>query len=78
MFSKRLINKAIRQRFAVNLPGNEGAFTGVLVDHDATYWVFENCRTVPDKAGHTSEELPGRVWVKHAQAPAPYLQEVQL
>lgn len=78
MFSKRLVSKAIRQRFAVTLPGGEGAFTGLLVDHDNTYWIFDQCRTVPTKIGESAEELPGRIWVIHTQSPAPYLQEVGL
>lgn len=58
------------------LPGGEGPFSGVLVDYDKVYWRFENCKTIPTKLGETAEELPGRVWVKHDQSPAPYLQEI--
>lgn len=77
MFSKRLITKALRQRFLVELPGNGGAFTGVLVEHDNTFWVFDNCSTVPTNPGQTPDAWAGKVWVKHAQSPAPYLQEVE-
>jgi hypothetical protein len=76
MYRKRLINRAIRRHFVVTLPANEGAFSGVLVDYDDVFWRFEQCRTVPTQPGGTPDELPGRVWVKHAQSPAPYLQEI--
>jgi hypothetical protein len=59
----------------VELPGNEGAFSGVLVESDRDYWIFENCRTVPTNTGHTPDAMPGRFWVKHNQSPAPYLVE---
>jgi hypothetical protein len=78
MRRNRLIRKALRQRFVITLPANEGAFSGVLVEHDSTYWIFDNCRSVPRNPGETPDEWPGRVWVKHAQTPAPYLQEIDL
>lgn len=71
----RLIRKAIRQRFAVNMPTGE-AFNGILVDADKQWLVFEDCKTIPDKPGETPTPLLGRVWVKHDVSPAPYLQEV--
>jgi hypothetical protein len=76
MFWKHLIKRAVRQRFVVTLPGGEGAFSGVLVEHDHVYWVFDQCAFTPEQPGGVGEEIPGRVWVKHAQSPAPYLQEV--
>lgn len=72
----RLIKKAIRRRFVVTLPGNEGAFSGIMVDSDTTYWIFEDCRSVPRRQGETVEEWPGRIWIKHASSPPPYLQEI--
>lgn len=77
MRRNRLITRAVRQRFVVTLPAGEGAFSGVLVDFDDTFWRFEQCATVPTKVGVAADEIPGRVWVKHAQSPAPYLQEVE-
>jgi hypothetical protein len=78
MFADRLVKKAIRTRFQVELPGNGGAFTGVLVDADKSFWIFDHCATVPTRPGETVEQLPGRIWVVHRQSPAPYLQEVSL
>jgi hypothetical protein len=76
MFAKRLIRRALRQTFVVTLPGNEGAFVGIMTDCDNTYWIFDECQEVTTKPGQTPERWAGRVWVKHAQNPAPYLQEV--
>lgn len=77
MFRNRLVRKAIRQRFTVHLPANEGAFSGVLVENDSTYWVFDDCATVAKHPGDTPTEIPGRLWVKHSVSPAPYLQELR-
>ena len=74
--SKRLINKAVRRRFAVHMPANEGVFSGILTEYDANYWVFEDCKTVPKHEGDTMQLIPGRIWVKHACSPPPHLQEL--
>lgn len=76
MFRSVLARKAIRRRFAVHLPANEGAFSGILVESDANYWVFDDCATVAKHSGDTPTVIPGRLWVKHSVSPAPYLQEV--
>jgi hypothetical protein len=49
-----------------------------MVDHDGTYWVFEDCRSVPRRQGETVEEWPGRLWIKHDSSPPPYLQEITI
>jgi hypothetical protein len=72
----KLIKKAVRQRFVVTLPHNEGAFTGVLVEFDRTHWIFENCVSVPTRPGETADDWPGRLWVIHDCDPPPYLQEI--
>lgn len=71
-----LIEKALRQRFIITLPRNEGVFTGVLVDHDQTYWIFDNCQNVPTHQGETADDWPGLFWVIHDCDPAPYLQQI--
>ncbi len=76
MFRRRLVKRAVCHRFVITLPGNAGAFTGVLVDYDDTFWRFEQCATVPTRPGETPDTIEGRVWIKHAQNPAPYLQEI--
>jgi hypothetical protein len=77
MFRKRLIKKAIRSRFIVTLPANEGVFSGVLVEHDGTFWVFDDCATVPQNVKEgTPSPIAGRVWIKHNVSPTPYLQEM--
>lgn len=75
MLRKRLIDRAVRRRFAVHLPSNEGTFEGLLVESDKNYWVFEDCSTVIKQPGETPVDIPGRLWVKHSASPAPYLQE---
>lgn len=76
MFRKSLISKAIRRRFAVHMPANEGVFSGLLVEYDRDHWVFEDCRTVQKHEGDTVQNIPGRVWVKHNISPPPHLQEL--
>jgi len=76
LFRKALLNKAIRRRFAVHMPANEGTFSGLLTENDAEYWVFEDCKTVPKHDGDTLIAIPGRLWVKHNVSPPPYLQEL--
>jgi len=71
---KRLINRAIRRRFAVTLRGNEGVFAGVLTDTDPVTWVFEQCSTVPKAAGETPEPIQGRVYIDRSQVA--YIQEL--
>lgn len=71
---RRLINKAVRRRFAVTLTQNEGTFAGILTESDPTMWVFEQCSTVPKAAGETSEPIQGRVFVDRSQVA--YLQEL--
>ena len=44
------IKKALRRRLVVTLPAGEGAFSGILVDCDNTYWIFEDARSVPRRA----------------------------
>lgn len=79
IYKRNLIKRAVAQRFVVyGTP--ESPFSGVMVDYDKTYWRFENCRTVPT-TGPTGqnqqvEELPGRIWVKHACNPPPMLHEI--
>lgn len=70
----RVVRKAVRQRFAVNMPSGE-AFNGILVEIDKQWMVFEDCKTIPSTAGETPTPLLGRMWVKHDVSPAPYLQE---
>lgn len=74
---KRLIDKAVRLRFAIHLPLNEGGFSGLLVESDQNYWVFDDCETLPKHDGDTPSAIPGRLWVKHSVSPAPYLQELR-
>jgi hypothetical protein len=74
-YRRNLIKKAVRQRFVI-MGTTEGPFSGVLVEYDHTHWIFENCKTVPTRNDQPSEELPGRVWVKHACNPPPLLQEI--
>lgn len=74
MRRNRLINKAIRRRFAVTLRDNEGTFAGILTDTDAVTWVFEQCSTVPGGDGETPVPIQGRVFVDRAQVA--YLQEL--
>lgn len=73
---KDLIKQAIRQRFIVTLPRNEGVFAGILVDSDHQFWIFDNCHGIPMHPGETADEWPGRMWVLYTSDPAPYLQEV--
>lgn len=73
--TKKLIKQAIRRRFVVDLPGGGGSFTGVLVEHDKTHWVFDDCQSIATNPGGTPTEIPGRIWVVWAQSPAPTLQE---
>jgi hypothetical protein len=75
MFRSGLLRKAVRRRFTIHLPVNEGAFSGILVENDREYWVFEDCTTIAAHGGDTPTAIPGRVWVKHNVSPAPYLQE---
>lgn len=63
MFSKNIVKKAIRRRFAVTLRANEGSFSGVLTDFDAHVFVFEQAQTVPTKDGETVVPIKGRVFV---------------
>jgi hypothetical protein len=72
----KLIKKAIRQRFIVTLPSNEGVFSGVMVEYDQKYWIFDNCHGIPTRPGETADEWPGRLWVIHDCDPPPYLQEI--
>jgi hypothetical protein len=76
VFRRDLIKKALRQRFIVTLPRNEGVFSGIMVDYDHRYWIFDNCHGVPTQPGETADEWPGRLWVIHDCDPAPYLQEI--
>ena len=69
-----LVNKAIRRRFAVTLIGQEGTFSGVLVDSDDTTWVFDDCNTVPDKPADAPKPIAGRLYVDRVQVI--YMQEV--
>lgn len=73
---RRLIKKAIRQRFVVTMPRNEGVFSGVMVDYDDKYWIFDNCHGVPTRDGETADEWPGLLWVIHDCDPPPYLQQI--
>lgn len=63
MFRQRIVNRAIRRRFAVTLRANEGVFSGVLTDFDPKTLVFEQCQTVPDRDGGTPSPIVGRVFV---------------
>jgi hypothetical protein len=72
-----LITKALRQRFVVTLPKGEGIFTGVMVDHDDTYYQFEDSQEVPRPGAGAGKKWPGRIWVKHATSPPPLLQEIE-
>lgn len=76
MRRNRLINRAVRRRFAVTLRDGEGTFAGVLTDTDPLTWVFEQCSTVPKAAGETPEPIQGRVFVDRANVA--YLQELPL
>lgn len=69
-----MISKAIRRRFAVTLIGNEGCFSGVLVESDDTTWVFDDCLTVPDKPTDPPKPINGRVYIDRVQII--YMQEV--
>ncbi len=70
----RLINQAVRRRFAVTLKNNEGTFAGVLTETDASTWVFEQCSTIPKQPGETPEPITGRIFVERSQVA--YLQEL--
>jgi small nuclear ribonucleoprotein (snRNP)-like protein len=76
MRGNKLIQKAIRRRFAVTLREGEGVFAGVLTDFDSLTWVFEQCSTVPKAAGETPEPIQGRVFIDRANVA--YLQELPL
>ena len=56
------------------LRANEGTFSGVLVESDATMWVFDDCATVATKPNETVAAIAGRVWVERSHVV--YLQEV--
>lgn len=71
---RKLINKAVRRRFAVTLKQNEGIFAGVLTESDSETWVFEQCSTVPKAVGETPEPIQGRVFVDRSQVA--YIQEL--
>lgn len=58
------------------MPANEGVFSGLLTEFDATYWVFDDCRTVSKHDGDTIANIPGRLWIRHNVSPPPYLQEL--
>lgn len=70
------LSGAVRRRFAVHMPGNEGTFSGLLTEEYSDYWVFEDCKTVPTHEGETVVPITGRVWIKHNVSPPPYLQEL--
>jgi small nuclear ribonucleoprotein (snRNP)-like protein len=74
MRSNRLVTKAIRKRFAVTLKGSEGVFSGILVETDATTWVFDDCATVPRTPDATPDPIAGRVYIDRANVA--YLQEL--
>lgn len=74
-YKRNLIKQALRQRFIV-FGAPESPFSGVMIDYDATYWRFENCRTIATGQNQQVEEIPGRVWVKHDCPHPPMLQEI--
>lgn len=56
---KRVLNRALRRRVAVNTVGGETLFTGRLADFDDTSYVLEQCETVPGP-GETANPISGR------------------
>jgi small nuclear ribonucleoprotein (snRNP)-like protein len=74
LFSKALISKAIRRRFAVTLKQNEGVFSGVLTEFDRDVYVFEQCQTIPGNDGGTPSPILGRVFVERTNLA--YLQDL--
>jgi small nuclear ribonucleoprotein (snRNP)-like protein len=74
MRRNRLVNKAIRRRFAVTLCGNEGVFSGVLTESDDITWVFDDCATVPSTPDAESQPIAGRVYIDRVNVA--YLQEL--
>ncbi len=74
MRPNRLIKRAIRRRFAVTLTGNEGVFSGILVEADDTTWVFDDAATVPRTPDATPDPIAGRVYIDRVNVA--YLQEL--
>lgn len=74
MRRNRLIDKAIRRRFAVTLTGNEGVFSGILTESDDLTWVFDDCATVPSTPGASPDPIAGRVYIDRINVA--YLQEL--
>lgn len=72
--SKRLVKRAVLQRFAVTLRGIEETFSGVLTAFDAEMFVFDDCRTVITREGDTAVKIPGRLFVERRTVA--YLQEL--
>lgn len=73
MRRNRIINNAVRQRFAVTMKHNESTFAGVLTDFDSHTFVFAQCTTVP-APGETAEPLSSPVIVDRDSVA--YLQEL--
>lgn len=59
---KRVLNKALRRRVAVNTVTGETLFTGRLADFDDTTYVLEQCETVAAH-GETAQPIAGRQYV---------------
>lgn len=56
---KRVLNKALRRRVAVNTVSGETLFTGRLADFDDSTYVLEQCETVT-APGETANPIAGR------------------
>lgn len=74
MRRNRIIQQALRRRYAVTLKHNESVFSGVLTDWDAHTFVFSQCATVPAGPGGTSEPISSPVIVDRDSVA--YLQEL--
>ncbi|TDH48501.1 hypothetical protein E2F47_23580 [Mycobacterium eburneum] len=64
MFTRNVLKRAMRQRFAITLRDDEGVFSGHLTEFDDRVLVLEGCETIPATPGETPAKIAGRVFVE--------------